>query len=334
MHLVIFPAIDEVRRQLVAETAGAKARVTNAPDLASALAAMPTADAFFGKLTPQLLAAAPRLRWVQSPTASLEHFLFPALIEHPCQLTNMRGIFSDVIADHVMGYVISFARNLHLYRDQQRSGRWEPIGSDGPALPDFAQGPGVVSPVDRAHLHLADCTLGVVGVGAIGEEVCRRAHAFGMRVLGVDPHPRSLDNVCEVAPLNQLDDLLAHSHFVVIAAPHTPQTEKLFHAATIARMRPGSYLINIGRGMIVDLSGLTSALQSGHLAGAALDVSEFEPLPPNHPLWQMPNVLIPPHVAAASPRISERHTALLLDNIRLFVHNQSLMNVVNKHEWY
>ncbi|MFO1008086.1 MAG: D-2-hydroxyacid dehydrogenase [Planctomycetaceae bacterium] len=334
MHLVIFPAIDEVRRQLVAETAGAKARVTNAPDLASALAAMPTADAFFGKLTPQLLAAAPRLRWVQSPTASLEHFLFPALTEHPCQLTNMRGIFSDVIADHVMGYVLSFARNLHLYRDQQRSGRWEPIGSDGPALPDFAQGPGVISPVDRAHLHLADCTLGVVGVGAIGEEVCRRAHAFGMRVLGVDPHPRSIANICEVAPLNQLEDLLTRSHFVVIAAPHTPQTEKLFHAATIARMRPGSYLINIGRGIIVDLSDLTSALQSGHLAGAALDVSETEPLPANHPLWQMPNVLITPHVAAASPRISERHTAVLLDNVRRFAHNEPLMNVVNKHDWY
>ncbi len=334
MHLVIFPAIDEVRLQLVVEAAVAEARVTNAPDLASALAAMPTADAFFGKLTPPLLAAAPRLRWVQSPTASLEHFLFPALTEHPCQLTNMRGIFSDVIADHVMGYVISFARNLHLYRDQQRSGRWEPIGSDGPALPNFAQGPGTISPVDRAHLHLADCTIGVVGVGAIGEEICRRAHAFGMRVLGVDRHPRSLAHICEVAPLNQLDDLLTRSHFVVIAAPHTPLTEKLFNAATIARMRSGSYLFNIGRGIIVDLSDLTSALQSGHLAGAALDVSEIEPLPPSHPLWQMPNVLITPHVAAASPRIAERHTAVLVENVKRFAHDQPLLNVVNKQEWY
>lgn len=334
MHLVIFPAIDDVRLRLVVEAAGAGARVTNAPDIESALAAMPTADAFFGKLSPQLLAAATSLRWVQSPTASLEHYLFPALIEHPCQLTNMRGIFSDVIADHVMGYVLSFARNLHLYRDQQRSGRWEPIGSDGPALPNFAQGPGVISPVDRAHLHLADCTLGVVGVGAIGEEICRRAQAFGMRVLGVDPHPRSIENICEVAPLNQVGHLLAQSHFVVIAAPHTPHTEKLFNAETIARMRPGSYLINIGRGVIVDLQDLTTALQSGHLAGAALDVSEIEPLPANHPLWQMPNVLITPHVAAASPRISERHTAVLMDNIRRFVHNEPLTNIVRKNEWF
>lgn len=334
MHLVIFPAIDEARLRLVVEAAGAGARVTNAPDIESALAAMPTADAFFGKLSPQLLAAATSLRWVQSPTASLEHYLFPALIEHPCQLTNMRGIFSDVIADHVMGYIISFARNLHLYRDQQRSGRWEPIGSDGPALPNFAQGPGVISPVDRAHLHLADCTLGVVGVGAIGEEICRRANAFGMRVLGVDPLPRIIAGICEVAPIEQLDDLLAQSHFVVIAAPHTPHTEKLFNAGTIARMRPGSYLINIGRGIIVDLQDLANALQSGHLAGAALDVSEIEPLPPNHPLWQMPNVLITPHVAAASPRISERHTAVLMDNIRRFVHNEPLTNIVRKNEWF
>lgn len=334
MHLVIFPAIDEARLQQVIEAAGPGSRVTNASDLESALAAMPTAEAFFGKLTPPLLAAAPRLRWVQSPTASLEHFLFPALTEHPCQLTNMRGIFSDVIADHVLGYIISFARNLHLYRDQQRSGRWEPIGSDGPALPNFAQGPGIISPVDRAHLHLADCTLGVVGVGAIGEEICRRAQAFGMRVLGVDPHPRSIENICEVAPHDQLDHLLAQSHFAVIAAPHTPQTEKLFNASTLARMRPGSYLINIGRGVIVDLHDLTAALQSGHLAGAALDVSEIEPLPANHPLWQLPNVLITPHVAAASPRISERHTAVLVENVKRFAHNQPLENVVNKHDWY
>ncbi len=333
MHLVISPAIDESRLLRVQHAVGPSGRVTNAPDLNAALSALPTADAFFGKLTPELLAAAGQLRWVQSPTASLEHFLFPALVEHPCQLTNMRGIFSDVIADHVLGYVLSFARNLHLYRDQQRAGRWEPIGG-GSSLPNFAVGPGEVSPVDRAHLHLADCTLGVVGVGAIGEEVCRRARAFGMSVLGVDPVPRSIDHVCEVAPLDQLPALLASSHFVVIAAPHTPRTEKLFRAETLARMRPGSYLINVGRGIIVDLADLTDALCSGHLGGAALDVCEIEPLPAQHPLWQMPNVLITPHVAAASPRVSVRHTEVLLENIQRFTRHQPLLNIVNKREWY
>jgi phosphoglycerate dehydrogenase-like enzyme len=333
MNLVIWPPIDDARLRRVRSAAGVTSIIVNALDLASALPAMPAAEAFFGKLTPELLAASRQLRWVQSPTASLEHYLFPALVEHPCVLTNMRGIFSDVIADHVLGYVLTFARNLHLYRDQQRVGRWEAIGG-GPSLPNFAVGPGEVSPVDRAHLHLADCTLGVVGVGAIGEEVCRRARAFGMRVLGVDPVPRTIENVCEVAPLDQLDTLLAESHFVVIAAPHTPRTEKLFQSETLARMRPDSYLINIGRGIIVDLADLTTALQSGHLAGAALDVCEIEPLPALHPLWQMPNVLITPHVAAASPSISERHTAVLLENLKRFAHNQPLLNVVNKRQWY
>lgn len=333
VNLVIWPAIDQPRLARVRDAAGPQNHIVNAPGESAARAAMPTADAFFGKLTPDLLSAATQLRWVQSPTASLEHSLFPALVEHPCQLTNMRGIFSDVITDHVLGYVLSFARNLHLYRDQQRSGRWVPIGG-GPAHPNFAVGPGEISPVDRAHLHLADCTLGVVGVGAIGEEICRRARAFGMHVLGVDPSPRTIQHVCEVQPLDHLPTLLAQSHFVVIAAPHTPLTEKLFRADTLARMRPGSYLINIGRGIIVDLADLTAALQSGHLAGAALDVCEIEPLPTDHPLWQMPNVLITPHVAAASVRVSERHTEVLIQNLKRFARNQPLMNVVNKREWY
>lgn len=333
MNLLIWPAIDVERLQRVFGVTGPDDVVINSDSLESAIAAMPTSDAFFGKLTPQLLAVSRHLKWVQSPTASLEHYIFPELVEHPCVLTNMRGIFSDVIADHVLGYVLTFARNLHLYRDQQWEGRWEPIGG-GPALPNFAQGPGVVSPVDRAHRHLADCTLGIVGVGAIGEEVGRRARAFGMRVLGVDSHPRSIEGVCEVGSLEDLNSLLAQSHFVVISAPHTPRTERMFHGEVLQRMRPDSYLINIGRGAIVDLSDLTAALKENRIAGAALDVSEIEPLPPDHPLWRMSNVLITPHVAAASPRISERHLEVLLTNIERFRNNQPLRNVVNKEEWH
>lgn len=333
MNLVIWPAIDSARLQRVQATAGPASCVINADSLESALIAIPAADAFFGKLTPELLAASRQLRWVQSPTASLEHYLFPELVEHPCVLTNMRGIFSDVIADHVLGCVLTLARNLHLYRDQQREGRWEPVGG-GPALPNFSQGPGVVSPVDRAHRHLADCTLGIVGVGAIGEEVARRARAFGMRVLGVDTQPRSIAGLCEVEPLEKLDSLLAQSHFVVIAAPHTPRTERMFRREVLLQMRPDSYLINIGRGAIVDLTDLTTVLEQNRIAGAALDVCEIEPLPPDHPLWKMPNVLITPHVAAASPRISERHLNVLLENIERFRNGQPLQNVVTKREWY
>ena len=115
--------------------------------------------------------------------------------------------------------------------------------------------------------------------------------------------------------MGRLDDLLAASDFVVIAAPHTPETARLFDAARIAKMKPGSYLINVGRGVIVDLAALVGALRSGRLAGAALDVFETEPLPPDHPLWDMENVILTPHVAAASPHIAERHLATLVENV-------------------
>src|SRR5262249_30048941 len=149
-------------------------RVVNATSEAEALAHMPEADAFFGKITPGLLSAATRLRWVQTPTASLEHYMFDALVEHPCVLTNMRGLFSDVIADQVMGYVLCFARHLHRYVLQQARGEWGPVGGEGERV-DLRAGPGVTNAIDRAHRHLGDCTLGVVGLGSIGREVARRA---------------------------------------------------------------------------------------------------------------------------------------------------------------
>ena len=157
-------------------------QVVNAPDEAAAGAAIADADAFFGKITPGLLARATQLRWVQSATASLEHYIFPELVEHPCTLTNMRGLFSDVIADQVMGYVICFARNLHLYIRNQVQSKWEPAGGEA-ARVTFASGPGVITDIDHAHLHLADTTMGIVGFGAIGAEIARRASAFGMRIL-------------------------------------------------------------------------------------------------------------------------------------------------------
>jgi phosphoglycerate dehydrogenase-like enzyme len=295
---------------------------------------MADADAFFGKLTPPLLAAAGRLRWVQSPTASLEHYLFPALIEHPCVLTNMRGLFSDVIADQVYGYILCFARNLHLYVRNQTASRWEPVGGESERQ-SFASGPGQVGGIDRAHLQLTGATLGIIGLGSIGGEVARRAPVFGMRVIAVDPvrvdKPAS---VAELWPVDRLPDLLKESDYVVIAAPHTPATERLLRRPQFQQMKTTGYLINIGRGAIVDLADLTAALRAGELAGAGLDVFEQEPLPADHPLWGMENVIITPHVAGFSPRIAERHLAVLLDNIGRFVRHESLANMVNKTMWF
>ena len=333
MKLLIHPPVDETRLQKIREAAG-DLHVVNATDPAAAMDEITSSDAFFGKLTPELLSRAAQLRWVQAPTASLEHYLFPKLIEHPCRLSNMRGLFSDVIADHVMGCVLCFVRNLHMYLRQQMRRHWEPTGGEA-ARTTFAAGPGTVSEIDRRHRHVADCTMGVVGVGSIGAEVCRRAAAFGMQLAGVDPVRRQLPGLLlNIWPPERLADLLAFSDFVVIAAPHTPQTAKLFRAEQFRRMKPTACLINVGRGAIVDLADLTAALEAGEIAGAALDVFETEPLPPDHPLWSMENVIITPHVAGASPRVAERHLETLLENIRRFRRGEEPLNLVDKRQWF
>jgi phosphoglycerate dehydrogenase-like enzyme len=332
MKLVIHPPVEPERLDRIRAAAGAMA-VVNAPDEAAALAAVADADAFFGKITPALLAASRQLRWIQAATASLEHYVFPELIVHPATLTNMRGIYSDVIADHVLGLVICFARNLHTYIRQQRSARWAPVGGEA-GRSTFAAGPGVTSAMDRAHRHLADQTLGVVGLGQIGAEIARRGLAVGMTVLAVDPVQAEAPPGVTLWRPDRLADLLGGSDFVAIAAPHTPETEKLFRRREFRQMQPTAYLINIGRGAIVDLADLTAALQAGEIAGAGLDVFETEPLPPDHPLWAMPNVIITPHVAGCSPRIAERHLGVLLDNVGRFVRGAPLANVADKRRWH
>jgi phosphoglycerate dehydrogenase-like enzyme len=333
MKLVIFPPVEPARLSRIADAA-AGMRVVNAVDEAQALREVTDADAFFGKITPAMLAAATRLRWVQSATASLEHYMFPELVEHPCVLTNMRGLFSDVIADHVFGYIICFARNFARYMRNQIARRWEPVGGEE-ARSTFAAGPGTTNAIDRAHMHLADATLGIVGLGHIGRKVARRGIAFGMRVLAVDPVPAEPPaGVQAVWPTDRLPELLGTSDFVVIAAPHTPRTEKMFRRPQLRHMKRTGYLINIGRGAIVDLADLTASLEAGELAGAGLDVFETEPLPAEHPLWKMENVILTPHVAGYSPRIAERHLDVLLNNIRRFAKGAPVENVVRKELWF
>jgi len=333
MKLVAWPAVEADRWEKITAVADGMACV-NAASEAEAAREIVDADAFFGKLTPGLLAAAGRLAWVQSPTASLEHYLFPELLEHPCVLTNMRGLFADNIADHVFGVLLCFVRKLHLYVRRQMERRWAPVGGEQTRV-GFATGPALVTPMDLAHPTLAGATLGIVGLGSIGAEIARRAPVFGMTVLAVDPKQTvPPEGVASAWPLARLDELLAASDHVVIAAPHTPETVKLFNAARLAVMKPTAYLVNIGRGAIVDLTDLTAALSAGQLAGAGLDVFETEPLPADHPLWGMENVIITPHVAGASPRIAERHLAVLLENVSRFRRGEPLQNICDKRAWF
>jgi phosphoglycerate dehydrogenase-like enzyme len=335
MKILIHPAVDPDRLSALKSEAP-EVEWANAETASAAEAAISGADAFLGKITPSLLAKADRLRWVQAFTVSLEHYIFPELVEHPATLTNMRGLFSDVIADQVMGYVVCFARNLHTYIRNQVEHRWETVGDESTRV-NNAAGPGEVNAMDRATIFLPESVMGIVGLGAIGAEIARRALAFGMTVRAVDRYPNRVerpDGVESVLGLDRLGDLLKTSDFVVIAAPHTPETERMFDSSLIAQMKPSAYLINIGRGAIVVLDDLVAALKAGQIAGAALDVFEVEPLPGNHPLWTFPNVILTPHTAGYSTAIAGRHFATLLDNVRRFVRGEPLNNVVDKALWF
>jgi phosphoglycerate dehydrogenase-like enzyme len=272
------------------------------------------ADAYFGSITPGILEAAGRLRWIQTPMAGLESYFFPALIEHPAVVTNMRGIFSDTIPDHVMGFILCFARDMHSMIRRQIEGRWAR---------------------DAKVIHLPGATLGIVGLGGIGYGVAQRAAPHGMRIIAVDPRREERPpEVSELWRADRLDDLLAESDFVAVCAPETPETRGLFDDDRLARMKSTAIFINIGRGRVVKLDSLTRALREGRIAGAALDVYEQEPLPSDHPLWAMENVILTPHMAGLSAHEEDRRLEVMTENLRRFVAGEPLQNVVDKAGGY
>ncbi len=313
MKLLLFPDPGATWQGALADAAP-DVELLVASNAADAVRLAPQADALVGNLNAAMLAAAPHLRWVQAPLAGLESYMFPELLASSITLTNCRGVYSDVIPDHVFAYVLAFARDLpNLLRAQQQH-RW---------LHERA-----VHPVQIQGL-----TMGIVGFGGIGSEVARRALVFGMHVLAVDPAPRGSVPGVDVWPFERLDDLLRGSDFVVLCVPETPLTRGIFDDQHFATMKPGSRFINIGRGKVVQLAALTRALQRGHLANAALDVYETEPLPADHPLWMMEQVILTPHSAAYGMPGDERRRDLICENVRRFVAGEPLLNVVIKELW-
>ena len=184
-------------------------------------------------------------------------------------------------------------------------------------------------------IHVAGTTLGVLGLGGIGLAVAERGHAFGMRVLALDPAPKGRpDYVERIYGVDEFHAMLGAVDFFVICVPHTGRTDRLIDAAALKAMKQSAIFINIGRGKVVDLAALTRALQQGELAGAGLDVFEEEPLAEGHPLWAMENVMITPHVGAESDRIEDRRIGLILENVRRFLDGAPLLNVVDNKEGY
>lgn len=296
-----------------------EARIILAEDTQQAAAALGEAEAAYGTLPADLLGLATRLRWLQAPQAAPPAgYYYQALIEHPVAITNMREIYNDHIAAHIMAFVLAFARGLHVYIPQQTRQVWSRPG--GEAL-------GVVP--------LPEATALIVGLGGIGAEAARLAAAFGMTVLATDA--RRTERPAHVAELHKpeaLDSLLARADFVILTVPHTPATEGFMDRARFQRMKPSAFFINIGRGRTTRLDDLNAALRAGEIAGAGLDVFEVEPLPAEHPLWRAPNVLLTPHVAGRGPYLDERRYGILRENLRAFAAGQQLRNLVDKSNWF
>ena len=269
-------------------------------------------------LTPEFLQAATNLRWVQSWSAGVDRYLdMDDLIKNKSVvLTNMQGIHGPVIAEHVMALLLSLSRDLPAYYEAQVASVWDRnAGSDQRAL--------------------AGSTLFVVGMGGIGTEVARRAFGFDMRVVATVRTARKAPAyVHEIGITKDTERFLGESDVVVICLPLTPETRGMFNAELMAKMKPGSILINIARGAIVDSKALLAALESGHIAAAGLDVTDPEPLPSSSPLWQRDDVLITPHTAGAAALTGIRRDILFLENARRFGAGEPLLNVVDKIAGY
>ena len=184
-------------------------------------------------------------------------------------------------------------------------------------------------------VHLPEATALIVGLGGIGAETARLASAWGMTVIATDARRTEVPpGVAELHPAAALDALLPRADFVILTVPHTPATEGLMNRERFGRMRRSAFFINIGRGLTTRLDDLVAALEAGEIAGAGLDVFEREPLPADHPLWTLPNVLITPHMAGYGPYLNDRRFEIILDNCRAMLTGAPLRNVVDKTAWF
>jgi phosphoglycerate dehydrogenase-like enzyme len=283
----------------------------------------PEADVLAGFFPPaDVLDRAPNLRWIALASAGADHVLDAGLVraDGPA-VTTANGVHAVPISEFVFSMMLLWARHWPEMLALQRAHDW-PEQRRKRAL---------------TGRELFGATLAVVGVGAIGRRVAQLGRAFGMRVTGTTrsarpgTHDPDLD---DLVPLARLDALLAEADYVVIAVPATPQTHHLIGAQQLRAMKPSAFLVNIARGSVVDEQALIAALQAGRIAGAGLDVVEDEPLAAESPLWNMPNVIISPHVSGVTPSYSARFTDLLLENLARFQAGEPLRNLVSIEHGY
>jgi phosphoglycerate dehydrogenase-like enzyme len=284
-----------------------------------AIAAAPGADALIGFCSEPILEAGRDIRWIQLPYAGAERCVaIPAVRERDILVTNAQRIYGPEIAEHVLAMTLMFSRGLYVYYPEQQAGRW----SRG-AVPE------------ERLWELSGKTMLVAGLGGIGTETARRAHALGMNVIATRGSRREgPDFVSYVGLADELPELAERADVVVNATPLTPATRGMFDADFFARMKPTAYFINVGRGASVVTDDLVAALRNGAIAGAGLDVTDPEPLPAGHPLWSMPNVIITPHISAGSDVRLGRLWIVMRENLRRYAAGERMLSVVDVERGY
>ncbi len=257
----------------------------------------------------ELLPRAAKLRWAQNMGAGVERLMLPELPRR-VRVTRVAGIFGPWMAEYVLGWCLWLTQRAELFRAQQRERRWRPV--------------------DPLRLHGA--TLCVVGLGDIGRTIAGAARAFGMRVVGVSRSGRKDAGIERVYKTRDIRKALANADFIALTVPLTESTRGLIGAAELAAMRPSAWLINIARGPIVAEAALLEALRSRRLGGAVLDVFDEEPLPEGHPLWELDNVVVTPHISG--PSTPGEIAPIFNDNLRRYLAGRPLRYEVDRKRGY
>lgn len=284
-----------------------------------ALEAVGDADALVGLCSAKLLDAGKDIRWIQMMTAGVERCINLEQVEERKPLiTNMARVTGPVIAEHILGLMFALTRGLYPYAQEQLVGNWNPN-----------------APGENGMQVIQGKTMLVVGLGGIGTETARRAHALGMRVTAIRAsRPEGPDYIEKVGLPEDLDEMITEADVVVNALPLTDDTSDLFDARLFERMKPTALFINVGRGGTVVTDDLIQALKNGDIAGAGLDVTEPSPLPQEHPLWIAPNTIITPHVAARSDLGREARWQVVRENLRRYAAGKPMLSVVDLERGY
>lgn len=296
-------------------------RVVHLPDYTRLGEELPDTDIFMGySLRANQLKDAKQLKWIHSTAAGVAQLMYPELRDSGVVVTNPSGIFSMPMAEHTMGLLLALARKFPESVRHQDKAHW--------GQQEVWDEPGHLS-------ELQGKVLLIVGFGSIGRELAKRAKAFGMRVWGVTRSGKGDATLAEkIVSVAELREVLPEADYLVIAAPETPETKEMIGAAELARMKRGAALVNVARGSLLDEVALVKALESGALGGAALDVTQTEPLPAESPLWKAPRMFLTPHTSAVSDQLWVRQGELLAQLLERWFDGRELFNRVDLTRGY